>query len=99
MNRRGGRGAVIVGPPAQGFEFAEARPCELHAAAGDVCAVGVAVDGAVDAGHDGGVGGAGDAEGGGHLSEGSVRGAVIDDGALFAWVCCRCYIVGLRHAG
>lgn len=93
-----GRGAVVVGPAAQGFEFAEARPGELHAAAGDVCAVGVAVDGAVDAGHDGGVGGAGDGEGSGHLSEGPVWRAVVDDGALLARGCCCCYSAGLGHA-
>lgn len=91
-------GAVVVGPPAQGFEFAEARPGELHAAAGDICAVGVAVDGAVDPGYDGGVGAAGDAEGSGHLSKVSVRRAVVHDGALFAWVCCRGDSAGFWHA-
>lgn len=96
---RGGAGVAVVDrPPAQGFEFAEARPGELYATAGYVCTVGVAVDSAVDAGHDGGVGGAGDAEGSGHLAEGSVRRAMVDDGALLAWGCCCCYSVSLGHA-
>lgn len=87
-------GAVIVGPAAQGFELAEARPGELHAAAGDVGPVRVAVDGAVDAGYDGGVGGAGDAVRGGHLSEVPVRVAVVHDGALLA---CWRDSAGFRH--
>lgn len=89
--------AIIVRPPTQGFEFAQACPCELHAAAGDVRAVGVAVDGAMDAGHDVGVAAAGDAECSDHLSEVLVRRAVVDNRALLACVCRRCDSAGFGH--